>query len=87
MALYDLAHTSQYGPVNPGSIGTGFTTGPNANPLANMPLGNPIKNGSAFNNLHDAAHSSLYGPYNVLGQRSPGFIPDPFANSPSELPF
>lgn len=87
MALLDLAHTSQYGPTNPGNVGTGFTTGPNANPLANMPLGNPVKNGTAFNNLYDASHNSLYGPFNVPGTPGAGFIPTTTANNPSELPF
>ena len=87
MALFDLAHTSQYGPVNPNGVGTGFTTGPNANPLANMPLGNPIKTGKAYNDLYSASHSSLLGPYNKFGKRGPGFIPTTTANSPSELPF
>lgn len=87
MSLLDLAHTSQYGPINPGGVGTGFTTGPNASPLVNMQLGNPVVNGTAFNNLYAASHNSLYGPYNTIGAPGPGFIPDPFANNPSELPF
>ena len=87
MALLDLAHTSQYGPINPGSNGTGFTTGPNANPLANMQYGNPVKNGAAFNTLYDASHNSLYGPYNGFNAPGAGFIPTTTANKPSELPF
>lgn len=87
MALLDLAHTSQYGPNNPGATGTGFTTGPNANPLVNMQLGNPIKQGAAYDSLEAAANKSLHGPNNPIGTPGAGFIPDPFANKPSELPF
>jgi hypothetical protein len=87
MPLIDLAHTSQYGPNNPGSVGTGFTTGPNASPMTNMQLGNPIKSGVAYDSLEAAANKSLLGPNNPIGSPSAGFIPDPFANKPSELPF
>jgi hypothetical protein len=87
MPLLDLAHTSQYGPINPGSVGTGFTTGPNASPMTNMQLGNPIKSGVAYDSLEAAANKSLLGPNNPIGTQSAGFVPDPFANNPSELPF
>jgi hypothetical protein len=85
MPLLDLAHTSQYGPNNPGAVGTGFTTGPNASPLTNMQLGNPIKSGVAYNSLEAAANKSLHGPNNPIGSPSAGFVPDVFGNIPSEL--
>jgi hypothetical protein len=42
--LVDLAHSSVYGPNNPGQLGTGTILGTNISPLANAQLGNP-KNG------------------------------------------
>jgi hypothetical protein len=84
-SLLELAHTSQLGPNNPGQLGTGFTTGPNAEPLVNMQLGNPIASSVVFNSLEQASHNSIYGPYNTPGQPGAGFIPDPFANIPPEL--
>jgi hypothetical protein len=55
--------------------------------MTNMQLGNPIKSGVAYDSLEAAANKSLLGPNNPIGSPSAGFIPDPFANKPSELPF
>jgi hypothetical protein len=52
-----------------------------------MQLGNPIKTGTAYDSLEAAANKSLHGPNNPIGTPGAGFIPDPFANKPSELPF
>jgi hypothetical protein len=87
MSLLDLAHTSQYGPNNPGSLGTGTILGINTNPLANAALGNPNAAGVQYNRLEDAAHSSTYGPFNTLGTPGVGFIPDVFGNNPAEVNF
>ena len=87
MSLLDLAHTSQYGPNNPGAVGTGTVLGINTNPLANAALGNPNAAGVQHDRLEDAAHSSLHGPYNTVGTPGVGFIPDPFGNNPPEVNF
>ena len=58
-SLLELAHTSQYGPINPGQMGTGYTTGPNAEPLVNMQLGNPVASSVSFDSLEQASHNSL----------------------------
>ena len=83
--LAELSHTSQLGPNNPGQVGTGFTTGPNAEPLVNMQLGNPVASSIVFDSLEHASHNSMYGPYNIAGKAGVGFIPDTYANIPSEL--
>jgi len=87
MSLIDLAHTSLYGPNNPGSLGTGTVLGPNTNPLENAQLGNPEAGGVVFNKLEDAAHSSRYGSFNGNGQRGTGIIVDTLGNIPAEPPF
>jgi hypothetical protein len=88
MALIDLANTSLYGPSNPvGAKGTGYTTGPNAEPLTNMSLGNPVTGKGTFDSLTDAAGASLYGPTNPVGQKGNGSVIDPFGNIPAELSF
>ena len=83
MALSDLQ--SAYGPNNPGKRGTGTILGANVSPLENAQLGNPTSNAKTFNNLAEASHASLYGPFNTAGSRGTGTIPDPFGNIPSEL--
>lgn len=86
MALIDLANTSQIGPNNPiGAKGTGYTSGPNAEPLENMQLGNPVTGRGTFDSLTDAAGASLLGPTNPVGTRGNGSVIDPFGNIPSEL--
>ena len=82
MSLIDLAHTSLYGPNNPGSLGTGTVLGPNTNPLENAQLGNPEAGGVVFNKLEDAAHSSRYGSFNWAF--SNGLV---LGNIPAEPPF
>lgn len=84
MALTDIAATSAFGPNNPGKKGTGTTLGPNNIPTANAALGNPTANAITFDSLTDAAHSSLYGPFNKLGKKGTGITPDLFGNIPSE---
>ena len=86
MALIDLANTSQIGPNNPiGAKGTGYTTGPNAEPLVNMQLGNPVTGVGTFDSLTDAAGASLLGPTNPVGAKGNGSVIDPYGNIPSEL--
>lgn len=87
MALVDLAHTSLYGPNNPGSLGTGTVLGPNNTPISNAQFGNPEANGSIFNKLEDAAHSSRYGSFNSPGSPGTGIIVDTLGNIPGEPPF
>lgn len=84
MALADIASTSAFGPNNPGKKGTGTVLGPNNSPLPNAQLGNPTANAATFNSLQDAAHSSLYGPFNKPGKKGTGITPDLFGNIPSE---
>ena len=83
MALENLQ--SAYGPTNPGKKGTGTNLGPNNSPMANAQLGNPVADARTFNNLEEASHSSLYGPFNKAGKRGTGITPDLFGNIPSEL--
>lgn len=85
MALADLV--SAYGPNNPGKKGTGTILGANVSPLENAQLGNPTANTVTFNNLADASHASLYGPFNTLGSKGTGTIPDTFGNIPPEIEF
>ena len=87
MALVDLAHTSLYGPNNPGALGTGTVLGPNNTPISNAQFGNPEANGSVFNKLEDAAHSSRYGSFNTAGTPGTGIIVDTLGNIPAEAPF
>ena len=83
--LIDLAHSSQYGPSNPGQLGTGTILGRNISPMANAQLGNPKNGKKFFNSLFDSSHASLYGPFNVPGKRGTGIIPDVFGNIPREI--
>jgi hypothetical protein len=86
MALIDLANTSVIGPNNPiGAKGTGYTTGPNAEPLVNMQLANPVTGVGVFDSMTDAAGASLLGPTNPVGAKGNGSVIDPFGNIPSEL--
>ena len=64
MALVDLANTSQLGPNNPiGAKGTGYTSGPNAEPLENMQLGNP-KTGNVMMLTYGDKKGGLEGNWN-----------------------
>jgi hypothetical protein len=83
--LVDLAHTSQFGPNNPGQLGTGTILGTNISPMANAQLGNPKNGKKFFNSLFDSAHASMYGPFNVRGQKGTGIAPDVFGNIPREI--
>ena len=83
--LVDLAHSSVYGPNNPGQLCTGTILGTNISPLANAQLGNPKNGKKFFNSLFDSSHASLYGPFNSIGKRGTGFIPDQLGNIPSEI--
>lgn len=85
MALSDLQ--SAYGPNNPGKKGTGTILGANVSPLENAQLGNPTSNAKTFNNLAEASHASLYGPFNTQGTKGTGTIPDQFGNIPPEIEF
>ena len=83
--LIDLAHTSKYGPSNPGQLGTGTILGTNISPLANAQLGNPKNGKKFFNSLFDSSHASLFGPFNVPGQRGTGISTDVYGNIPREI--
>jgi len=85
MALADLQ--SVYGPTNPGKKGTGTILGANISPTENAQFGNPTANAKTFNNLEEASHASLYGPFNTQGTRGTGTIPDTFGNIPPEIEF
>lgn len=85
MALADLQ--SAYGPTNPGKKGTGTILGANISPIENAQLGNPVADATTFNSLQDASHSSLHGPFNTLGSKGTGTIPDTFGNIPPEIEF
>ena len=85
MALSDLASTSAFGPNNAGKKGTGVIQGANISPLENAQLGNPNSEKGKFNSLQDAAHQSLFGPFNTLGNRGTGTIPDQLGNIPPEI--
>ena len=87
MALKDIASTSDYGPDNPGQIGTGTILGHNISPMQNAQFGNPNTGIAQFNKLEDAAHGSAYGPFNTAGNPGTGVIPDQLGNVPPEIDF
>ncbi len=85
MALETLK--SAFGPTNPGQKGTGTIQGANISPLENAQLGNPNNEKGKFNSLNDASHHSLYGPFNTVGNKGTGTIPDQLGNIPPEIEF